>query len=111
MSDVEFHVTIAEIAEADLEGIYDYICKTRSVDLADALLDKVQQVVDTLKTFPERGSHPVEFRDGGGDDIRQLILWPYRVIYEINGTVVEVFAVLDGRRDARTLLRSRLLSR
>jgi toxin ParE1/3/4 len=111
MSGIEFDVTIAEIAEADLEALYDYVCKTRSVDIADSMLDKLQQIIGTLKTSPERGTRPDEFIDGGGDKIRQLILWPYRVIYEISGAVVEVFAVLDGRLDARTLLKSRLYSR
>jgi toxin ParE1/3/4 len=111
LSDIAFNVLIAEVAEADLEALYDFVCETRSVEVADALLDKIQEIVGTLTTFPERGSCPIELLEIGTSEIRQLLQWPYRVIYEINGTVVEVFAVVDGRRDMRTLLQSRLLSR
>jgi toxin ParE1/3/4 len=111
MSDLWFEVVLADIAEADLEALYDYVCKTRSVEVAGALLDKIQKVVETLKSFPQRGSCPIELQGAEENEIRQLIQGPYRVIYEINGSVVEVFAVVDGRRNMRTLLQSRFLNR
>jgi toxin ParE1/3/4 len=111
MSDVKYDVIIAEAAESDLEALHAYLSETRSFAAADVLLDKIQKVLDTLKAFPQRGSHPNELQDSGESEIRQLIQWPYRVIYEINGTVVEVFAVVDGRRDMRTMLQNRALTR
>jgi toxin ParE1/3/4 len=111
MSELSFDVIISDIAERDLEALYDYVTETRSSDVAVELLDKIQEVVDTLRAFPQRGSCPIEFQGVGESEIRQLLQWPYRVIYAINGSVVEVFAVVDGRRNMRTLLQSRLANR
>ena len=111
MSDGSFHVIIAVTAEADLEVLHSYLCETRSVASPDALLDTLQTVLDTLKTFPQRGACPNELQDVGESEIRQLVQWPYRVIYEINGSVVDVFAIVDGRRDMRTLLQNRTATR
>jgi toxin ParE1/3/4 len=111
MSQRRFDITITDVAEADLEELYDYTCEMRSVEMVQILLDKVQEIVATLEAFPERGSRPIELQIIGTSEIRQLLQWPYRIICEINGSVVEVFAVVDGRRDSQTLLQSRLLRR
>jgi hypothetical protein len=40
---------------------------------------------------------------------RELIVKPYRLIYRIEGEVVNVLAVFDGHRDLEDLLLERLL--
>jgi toxin ParE1/3/4 len=111
MSDTRFEVIIAETAENDLEALFDYVSETRSVAIANALLDKIQRLLDALSIFPQRGSCPRELEGFEESEVRQLMEWPYRVIYEINGTVVDVFAVVDGRRDIQTLLQNRSATR
>jgi toxin ParE1/3/4 len=111
MSEKRFEVIIAAVAEADLEAIYNYLQENRSEESAVALLDKLQEVVNTLGTFPQRGSCPMELMDVKDSEIRQLFQWPYRIVYEVNGSIVEVFAIVDGRRDLRALLQSRRVRR
>jgi plasmid stabilization system protein ParE len=42
------------------EGIYRFISDTDSVQNADAVLDKLLKIVDSLSRFPERGAFPQE---------------------------------------------------
>ncbi len=44
----------------------------------------------------------------GRGDYRELHFKPYRIFYRVLISVVEVTAVLDGRRDMATLLQQRL---
>ena len=109
MSAVGFIVVLTDTAEADLESLYDYICETRSVAAADLILAKMHTIVGSLQLFPERGCCPLELDNTGEGNVRQLVNWPYRVIYEIHSQRVEIIAVVDGRRDLRSLLRHRLM--
>ena len=105
----EIQCRMAAGAEYDLEALHSYVGRTRSLDLADALLDQIDDVIETFETFPERGAYPSELIDGGSKRIRQLIRLPHRIIYEIVETNVEISAVVDGRRDMRSLLQKRLM--
>jgi len=66
-------------------------------------------VLQSLATFPERGSHPKELLQLGIRDYRQTYFKPYRVIYRVVGQRVYVYLIVDGRRDMQTLLARRLL--
>ena len=111
MSKPKYTVRMTAGADFDLEALHSYVGTTRSLDLADALLDQIDDVIATLETFPERGAYPRELMDAGITTIRQLLSRPYRVIYEIIETNVEIIAVVDGRRDIRSLLQTRLMQR
>jgi toxin ParE1/3/4 len=111
MSLLKFKVQLTANAEADLEMLTDYLSTTRTQSLALDLLDQIDGVIDSLEMFPERGSHPSELANIGIIETRQLVIWSYRIIYEIIGQKVEVFAILDGRRDMRSLLQQRLMQR
>ena len=73
------------------------------------MLDRIEEVVEGLATFPERGSYPKELLSLGIRDYRQTFLKPYRVIYRIVGQRVYVYLIVDGRRDMEALLARRLL--
>jgi toxin ParE1/3/4 len=73
------------------------------------VLDRIEEPVESLATFPERGSHPKELLSLGIREYRQTFLKPYRMIYRIVGHRVYVYLIVDGRRDMRTLLARRLL--
>jgi len=47
-------------AARDSEGIHRIIAETDSVQNADAVLDKLLKVVESLSRFPERGAFPQE---------------------------------------------------
>lgn len=68
----------------------------------------METVVNSLNDFPKRGRFPKELLNLGIRQYRQIIVKPYRIIYEILAEQVIVHAVLDGRRDIQTLLTQRL---
>lgn len=73
------------------------------------MLDRIQKIIDTLATSPERGSYPKELLALGIREYRQTFFKPYRVIYRIIGQRVYVYLIADGRRDMQSLLERRLL--
>lgn len=88
-------VIINPEAEADLaEGktFYD----GRQAGLGDEFLDCVGEVLDSLRTTPER--HAMVFQD-----LRRCIVrrFPYAVFYRVDDDQVTVVAVYDMRRDPR----------
>ena len=105
---MSFDVLLTRDAAGDLEQLYDYIAEHDAPSKAD-LLDRIQKVIDTLATFPERGSYPKELLALGIREYRQTFFKPYRVIYRIIDQHVYVYLIADGRRDMQALLERRLL--
>ncbi|WP_294333424.1 type II toxin-antitoxin system RelE/ParE family toxin [uncultured Sphingomonas sp.] len=97
-------------AEADLADIHSWIGENRSTEQADAFLDAMLAKVDSLETYPERGSVPRELDALGIREFRQLVAPPYRLIYRVIVDHVFIFLIADGRRDVQALLERRLLS-
>jgi toxin ParE1/3/4 len=106
---MSFKVLLTRGAERDLESIYDYIAEHDSQQNADHVLDKLLEVVATLSTFPERGSHPKELIALGIREYRQVHFKPYRLIYRVTGKQVFIYIIADGRRDIQALLSRRML--
>jgi len=104
-----FEVLLTADAERDLEELFDYIAEHDDPARAGRVLDRIEEAVESLGTFPERGSHPRELLSLGIRDYRQTFLKPYRVIYRVVGQRVYVYLIVDGRRDMQTLLARRLL--
>jgi toxin ParE1/3/4 len=102
-------VSLTEDAARDLEEIFDYIAEHDDPAKANHVLDRIEEVVESLALFPERGSHPKELLSLGIRDYRQTFFKPYRVIYRIVGQRVYVYLIVDSRRDPQTLLARRLL--
>lgn len=110
MAEATCAVFLTEGAEHDLESLYEYLAEFDSPASADYVLDELMKVVESLSTFPERGSHPKELLALGIKDYRQTLFKPYRVIYRILGPRVYIYLIADGRRDMQSLLARRLLS-
>jgi toxin ParE1/3/4 len=106
---MSFNVLLTGDAAGDLEKLYEYIAEHDAPSKADYVLDRIEKVVDTLATFPERGSYPKELLALGIREYRQVFFKPYRVIYRIIGQHVYVYLIADGRRDMQALLERRLL--
>ena len=106
---MKYEVWLTADATRDLEEIYDYIAEYNAPAKADYVLRRIEQVVDNLATFPERGSYPKELLRLGIREYRQSFFKPYRVIYRVQGKAVYVYLVADGRRDMQTLLARRML--
>ncbi len=105
-----FEVSLTEDADRDLEDIYSYVAEHDAPGKADDLLDRIEGVIESLSTHPERGSYPKELSALGIRDYRQRFYKPYRIIYRVIGKRVYVYLIADGRRNFQTLLARRLLS-
>ena len=104
-----YEVLLTDDAENDLFEIYRYVAFNDSLEKADQLLDKLEELVQALARLPARGHVPPELARIGVTDYREVHFKPYRVIYRIEGQRVFVYCVLDGRRDLQSLLQQRLL--
>lgn len=104
-----YAVELTDAAEADLEAIFDYVAHHRSPADAHRLLDRIEAKCSALSTFPERGSVPAELDALGDRGYRQLLLPPYRLIYNVTDRAVSITLIADGRRDMGALLQRRLL--
>jgi toxin ParE1/3/4 len=104
-----FEVLLTADADSDLAELYEYITTHDAPEKAAYVLDRIARVLETLATFPERGSHPRELVALGVRDYRQTFFKPYRLIYRVLGKRVYVYLIADGRRDMQALLQRRLL--
>jgi toxin ParE1/3/4 len=102
-------VFFTDDAQADLQDLYDYIAEHDAPAKADAVLDKLEALVDSLSQFPERGAVTKELREIGIRDYREVYFKPYRVIYRLLNSQVYVYLIVDGRRDMQTVLMRRLM--
>ena len=57
-----------------------------------------------LNRSPRRGKLVPELQDQGISEYCQIFVGVYRLIYDIPPGSIDVLAVIDGRRDARTIL-------
>lgn len=83
-----------EAALAQLAAIRDYISQTSPV-YAERLIARVFARGKQLGEFPLSGRQVPERLDPA---LREVIEWPYRVIYRVQPMQVEVLAVVHGRR-------------
>lgn len=105
----KFKVEVTAGALRDFEATQDYIISHSGIDAAEAWLDEMLVAVDTLETFPERGTIPPELLAFGLKDFRQLLKRPYRLIYRIGSESVQLMLVVHAKRDLRSALEQRLL--
>lgn len=107
---MRFDVFLTEDAVRDLEELHAYIAEHDSPAKADHVLDRIEDVIERLASFPQRGSHPRELLALGIREYRQVFFKPCTVIYRVLGKRVYVYLIVDGRRDMQNLLARRLLS-
>lgn len=110
----QVRVQLAGEAEGDLQAIYNQRLRQRGAngpDGADSLLDALYQAIEDLASFPLRGPVTPELEALGITDWRQVSVWPYRIVYTLEGEVLTIGVIADSRRDFATLLEQRLLQR
>jgi plasmid stabilization system protein ParE len=90
----------AEPALDDLRDIVDFIAKD-SPAYAGRLAAKLVEAPCRLAQFPRIGSMVPEFQK---DEIRELWVRPYRIIYVIHGETCCVATIVHGSRDLSRLL-------
>ena len=86
----------AEPAWRDLEAAADFITRD-SESYASAFVQRVMESAAFLTEFAEMGQIVPEF---GTETIRELLVSPYRLIYEISDDHVLILALIHGARRA-----------
>jgi len=86
-------------ARNDLKQIHDYIAKD-SKYYARKVIQEIIAKTETLTELPEIGRIVPEISD---QNIRELIVYSYRLIYEMSGAGVEILAIIHGRRDFNSI--------
>lgn len=97
-----------ETARRDLDAIVSYIAED-SVENALAVLEKLRERAESLMDDAERGRIVPELRGLDVYQYHEVIERPWRILYRIEVDQVLVMAVLDGRRELRSLLLERLV--
>jgi toxin ParE1/3/4 len=105
-----FEVLLTEDANRDLEEIYADVAERGAPGKAEDLLSRIEEVIDSLSNYLDRGSYPKELSELGIREYRQIFFKPYRLIYRVMGKLVYIYLIADGRRDFQTLLARRLLA-
>lgn len=85
----------SEPAKADLRSIHDFIAHD-SKYYAKKVTQDIASKTDILTELPRVGRMVPEF---GDENIRELSLYSYRILYEVTGQDVFVLAVIHRRRD------------
>jgi len=100
-------------AADDLERVIDYVAAESPLDAA-RLLDRLLASAESLTELPSRGRRVPELADHVEESVRELVVAPYRLVYEVVSaprSQVLLLAVVDGRRDLQDLLLERAMGR
>jgi toxin ParE1/3/4 len=87
------------IAQKDLRE--NYFARVASLDIADGILQEINQSASRLPDRPYLGRAREEVRPG----LRGLLTQPYTIFYRVTDATVEVVRVLHERRDFPAVLR------
>ena len=79
----------------DLRNLLAYIAKD-SEEYASTFVEKIILSVDKLTDFPGLGRMVPE---ADQEVIRELLYHNYRIIYRVGSELIEILAVVHGRRD------------
>lgn len=82
-------------AKHDLKNIHDYIaCNSKyyALKVSQEFIEKSEGLIE----FPKMGRIVPEICD---PKIRELIIYSYRLIYEISHNRIEVLSIIHGKQD------------
>ena len=88
-----------EHATAQLAVIAEHIALASPI-YAEQVVDRVVARFDQACEYPESGRVVPEL---GRREVRELIEWPYRLIYRVRPDAIEVLSILHGRQDLHGL--------
>jgi plasmid stabilization system protein ParE len=79
----------------DLGEVMEFLAKDAPA-YAERIGMRIVEAPDVLEEWPRSGNIVPEF---GVDHVREIIVWPYRVIYTVRGNDCYIVAVVHGSRD------------
>jgi toxin ParE1/3/4 len=105
---MHYTVFMLQEAEHDLEAIFGYIIDSGNPGAAKDMIGLLRQACESLSQMPERGHVPPELARADNYEYRQIIVKPYRIIYQVVESSVFIFGIIHGRRNVDEVLRQRL---
>lgn len=81
----------------DLLAIKDFI-SVDSIDRAETWIRKLFSYGEELAAFPSRGRIVPEFKQ---ENIRELLIENYRLVYRVKASKIEILTVFEGHRQIR----------
>ena len=81
-----------DTARRHLRAIHAHIAQD-SRRYAQRMVDRITRRSQQIATFPLSGAMVPEYEI---DTIREVIEWPYRIIYEVKPDQIDVLAVVHG---------------
>ena len=88
-----------EHAVAQLAAVAEYVSLSSPV-YAEHLVDRIARRLDQAREFPASGRVVPEF---ARSEVRELIEWPYRLVYRVHADAIEILSVLHGHQELREL--------
>ena len=108
MSSRRYRVIWTETASRDLEGIVAYIAAD-SRQQAKKILKPIRGKTAARRSSSSRGRIVPELLNFNLRSWREIVLSPWRIVYRVEGNLVFVDSIIDGRRDVEEVLMRRLL--
>lgn len=105
----KYKVIWAPVAAQDLRQIISFIHQENPFN-AKSVLNKIKRQTNKLSRFPLRGRSMPELKKQGIVQYRELMIFPWRLVYRIVASQVFVVGCLDSRRNLEDLLLMRFLA-
>jgi len=94
----EFSVIVSKSAKNDIREIVKFISKNNPMNALN-VLNKINERINSLKNFPEKGNFVPELLRHNIKDYRQLIETPWKIIYKIENEIVNVIMGTSKNQD------------
>ena len=88
----------------DLKNILYYIAETNSFDVANAYIDKIEQAIEKLKSFPKIGKIPLT-RSLQLQNFRVLTVGSHLIYYKVfdDDELIKIYTIRHARQKQRNI--------
>jgi addiction module RelE/StbE family toxin len=104
----KYLVNVSKSAKNDLREIIKFIAKNNPMN-AQNVLKRIENRINSLVKFPERGGYVPELLKHNIKDYRQLIEPPWKIIYKLENGTVNILIIIDSRRNTQDILVEKLI--
>jgi plasmid stabilization system protein ParE len=104
-----YSVVWVDSAKAELFEIIEYIALENQLN-AKNIYKNIKKKADSLSSFPQKGRIVPEFQQFEINLYREIIEFPWRIIYRIHDKNVVIMTILDGRRDIDDIIFKKIIS-
>ena len=94
---MDYRIIWSPQALEDIEALAGYITRD-SLTYAESTVERILEAPERLRQFPKLGRVVPERNH---EDVRELFVFQYRVIYEIHTSEIHVLTVVHGKRSLK----------